>query len=387
MRIFDGGSDADLREAALLLRDGGVVAIPTETVYGLAADASNPSAVARVFAVKGRPDDKPLPLLVADAADAARLCGGSMPPAACELAERFWPGPLTLVLPVSGQNGPPSVAVRCPAHPASLAILRHAGVPLALTSANRSGEPPPATASDVTLSGLAGIVDGGPCAVGRASAILDLTRDPPEILRHGAPVFGVTGPSGAGKSAVLSQLGELGAAVIRADGVYHALLQSHEPMLRELRERFPQAFPRSGLTFDRAAMRGIAFGDPAALTALNRITHTYVIAEIRRELARVFLNDRETPAAIEAIALIGSGLDALCSVKIAVTAPFETCLRRVMSRDGLSREDAAARLQNQKPNEYYISNCNILLENNGTERELVEKTDAIWKIYGKGDTA
>ncbi|MDR0324912.1 MAG: threonylcarbamoyl-AMP synthase [Oscillospiraceae bacterium] len=375
MRILDSGSDADLQEAGALLRRGEVVAIPTETVYGLAADASNPAAIARIYAIKGRPDNKPLPVLVSGLENAACLC--HITPAAHVLTALYWPGPLTLILPADSGT----LAVRCPDHPAALAVLRHAGVPLALTSANRSGEPPPSSASQITLTGLGGIVDGGPCAVGRPSAILDLTKDPPELLRHSAAVIGVTGGSGAGKSAVMDRLKELGAATIRADTVYHALLQSNKAMLNELRERFPETFPRLGGPFDRARMREIAFSNPAALTALNHITHPYVLAEIRREMGRVFLDNKDTPVAIEAIALIGSGLDSLCTVKIAVTATFEARIKRVMSRDGLLREEALARLRNQKTDEFYKTNCNMIIENNETAADLFERVDNVWKSH------
>ncbi|MCL2004176.1 MAG: L-threonylcarbamoyladenylate synthase [Oscillospiraceae bacterium] len=393
MRIFDGGNDSDLREAGALLRGGGVAALPTETVYGLAADASNPAAIARVYAIKGRPDNKPLPILMAGEEDAIRLC--HVTAAARELMAKYWPGPLTLImnasaqgsetlctLPQPGPGGCATVGGRCPDHPAALAVLRYAGVPLALTSANRSGEPPPSSPSQISLIGLGGIVDGGPCAVGRPSAILDVTSDAPQLLRHSAAVVGVTGGSGAGKSAVLERLKALGAAIVRADDIYHKLLASDEGMLGELRERFADAFTKSG-AFDRAAMRKIAFSDPAALAGLNRITHPYVVKEARRKMARVFLKDSGTPIAIEAIALIGSGLDALCTVKVAVTAPFLTRAERIMSRDGLASEDAMKRLHGQKDDAYYIKNCDITVENNGTAEELNERVDAIWETRVK----
>ena len=378
MRIFDGFNDADLREAGVLLRGGEVLAIPTETVYGLAADASSPAAVARIYAIKGRPDNKPLPVLVAGLEGAETLCS-HIPGIARELIAAHWPGPLTLVLPTSGGT----VACRCPAHPAALEVLRHAGVPLALTSANLSGKPPPLSASQITLTGLGGIVDGGECAVGRPSAILDVTKDPPELLRHSAAVIGVTGGSGAGKSVVMDRLEELGAAVIRADDIYHKLLRSDEGLLEKLRDRFIDAFPIPGGSFDRTVMRRLAFSDPQALADLNRITHPHVVSEIRRVMASVFLQNNETPVAIEAIALIGSGLEGLCSVKVAVTAPFEERVRRIMERDGLSREDTLKRIQNQKSDEYYTANCDIDLENNKGTPELTEKVDNLWKANVK----
>jgi L-threonylcarbamoyladenylate synthase len=393
MRIFDGNCENDLKEAGEVLRRGGVAAIPTETVYGLAANASDPAAIARIYAIKGRPDSKPLPVLMAGEDDAARLC--RLTSAAREMMAKYWPGPLTLIMnateegkklhiqPPSAPGGgagaqTPTIAGRCPDHPAALAVLRYSGVPLALTSANRSGEPPPSSPSQIGLIGLGGIVDGGPCAVGRPSAILDVTSDQPQLLRHSAAVIGITGGSGAGKSAVMDRLEELGAAAIRADDVYHRLLKTDETLISELKEKFPKAFMQNG-SFDRAAMRKLAFSDPEALTELNRITHPRVIKEVRREMAQTFLKNSDTPIAIEAIALIGSGLDILCTVKIAVAAPYLERAERIASRDGLAGEEAMKRLRSQKDDDYYLSNCDAVIENNGSIENLNERVDELWK--------
>src|SRR5262249_34135404 len=160
--------------AARLLRAGGLVAFPTETVYGLGANALDASAVARIFAAKGRPANNPLIVHVAEA-DEARQVAADWPEAAARLAERFWPGPLTLVLPKRAivpdavtANGP-TLAVRVPAHPVAQALLRAAGVPVAAPSANRSTELSPTRAEHV-LRGLDGridvLLDGGPTAGG-----------------------------------------------------------------------------------------------------------------------------------------------------------------------------------------------------------------------------
>jgi len=179
--------------AAEVIRRGGLVAFPTETVYGLGADALNPDAVARIFSAKGRPAHDPLIVHVAEAADLSRVAR-AVPEMAQRLAAHFWPGPLTLVLPRADivplivTAGGPTVAVRCPAHPVALALIRAAATPIAAPSANRFGEPSPTTAQHV-LDDLAGrfdlLLDGGPTAVGVESTVLDLTRDPPTILRPG----------------------------------------------------------------------------------------------------------------------------------------------------------------------------------------------------------
>lgn len=180
-------------EAARVLRGGGLVAFPTETVYGLAANALDASAVARIFAAKGRPANNPLIVHVGDAAG-VREVAADWPAFAQRLAERFWPGPLTLVLPrrdlvpdIVTAKGP-TVAVRVPAHPVAQALLRAVALPLAAPSANRSTELSPTRAEHV-LRGLEGridlVLDGGPTVGGIESTVLDVTTMPPRLLRPG----------------------------------------------------------------------------------------------------------------------------------------------------------------------------------------------------------
>ncbi|NPV90716.1 MAG: threonylcarbamoyl-AMP synthase [Firmicutes bacterium] len=182
-----------LEEAGRVLRAGGTVAFPTETVYGLGADATNPAAISRIFAAKGRPLDNPLIVHIADWHQIDMLTLKA-PPALYELGRRFWPGPLTLVVPRHPDVPPevsaglPTVAVRWPAHPVAEALIRAAGVPLAAPSANRSGKPSPTNAEHVKqdLEGMIDVIlDGGPTGVGVESTVLDLTRTPPMILRPG----------------------------------------------------------------------------------------------------------------------------------------------------------------------------------------------------------
>mgnify|MGYP002869779339 CR=1 FL=1 len=184
---------ADLELAANLLRRGELVALPTETVYGLGADGLNAEAVKRIFAAKGRPQDNPLILHVPEASWLDRYCR-DVPETARLLAETFWPGPLTMVLPVADcvpkttTANLDTVAIRCPRTPETREIIRLAGTPIAAPSANLSGKPSTTTAAHVLhdMDGkIAAIVDGGPCAVGVESTILDLTVTPPRILRPG----------------------------------------------------------------------------------------------------------------------------------------------------------------------------------------------------------
>ncbi|HCZ33578.1 MAG TPA: threonylcarbamoyl-AMP synthase [Holophagaceae bacterium] len=193
LRPVTGPDDPAILEAAAILALGGLVAFPTETVYGLGADGLNPEAVARIYAAKGRPATNPVILHVADAA-AARELVSHWSAEATALAARFWPGPLTLVLPASAavpsivRAGGPSVALRCPAHPVALALIRAAGRPLAAPSANRSQHLSPTLAQHVASSlgeAVDLILDGGPTEAGLESTILDLTGERPRILRPG----------------------------------------------------------------------------------------------------------------------------------------------------------------------------------------------------------
>lgn len=192
MAVMDP-DEAAIAAGAQALADGRLVAFPTETVYGLGADALDPDAVAGIFAAKGRPTDHPLICHVASA-DALAPLVAAVTPAARALADAFWPGPLTLVMPRSRAvpdavtGGRDTVAVRVPAHPVALALLRAFDGPVAAPSANRFGRPSPTSASDVADEigdAVAVILDGGPCEIGIESTVIDLTCDPPQVLRPG----------------------------------------------------------------------------------------------------------------------------------------------------------------------------------------------------------
>jgi L-threonylcarbamoyladenylate synthase len=185
--------EIQLSSAADILRCGGLVAFPTETVYGLGANALDGQAVARVFVAKGRPQDNPLIVHIACLDDLQAVVAG-VPDDALALARAFWPGPLTIVLPVRGgvarevTAGGDTVAVRMPSHPVAMALIRAAGLPIAAPSANISGRPSP-TRADHVWADLAGriemIVDGGPAGIGVESTVLDITSSPPLVLRPG----------------------------------------------------------------------------------------------------------------------------------------------------------------------------------------------------------
>ena len=183
----------NIAAAAQINRSGGLLAIPTETVYGLGADALNEQAVLRIFEAKGRPQDNPLIIHVPEASWLERYCE-QVPPEAHVLAARFWPGPLTMILPrkpivpLRTTGGLETVGVRCPDHPITRAVIAAADVPIAAPSGNTSGRPSPTCIADMIedMDGkIEGMFDGGACSVGVESTIIDLTCRPPRLLRPG----------------------------------------------------------------------------------------------------------------------------------------------------------------------------------------------------------
>ncbi|MCL5972434.1 MAG: L-threonylcarbamoyladenylate synthase [Firmicutes bacterium] len=184
-----------LHLAAQFIRDGQLVAFPTETVYGLGANAEDAEACRRIYVAKGRPQDNPLIVHIVHRDVLSDLMRGTMNVQAERLLQEFWPGPLTVVVPSGGHissvalGGLDTVAVRCPSHPVAQELLRLSGCPIAAPSANRSGRPSPTTAEDVyeDMKGrIPLILDGGPASVGVESTVVDLSREIPVLLRPGA---------------------------------------------------------------------------------------------------------------------------------------------------------------------------------------------------------
>ena len=500
--------------AAKILREGGLVAIPTETVYGLGANGLDPNAVNRIFEAKGRPQDNPLILHVTGAQWLPRYCR-DIPPIAYVLARKFWPGPLTMILkrspvvPDETTAGLDTVAVRCPNHPVTLSIIREAGIPIAAPSATTSGRPSWTTAQAVLedMDGkIEGVVDGGACTVGVESTILDLTCEPPRLLRPGglpledlerlighidvdkavtgkleegekpkapgmkyrhyapkAPVtvvtgspeasaaeitrrvsptsgvicfdeyvhmfpeqevhalgpaadkltqaqrvfdalrtfdgsavtevyaqcpdnrglglaignrlkkaagfhiieadsqriiFGLTGCTGAGKTSALKAIQALGGQIIDCDAVYHRMLDENEAMRNAINEKFPGVFSKEG-KLDRRKLGEEVFSKKDRLAQLNEIVFRFLVPEVERSVTKL----PDGLYAIDAINLLESGLDRLCDRTIAITAPVELRVRRIMARDGISEQYARLRISAQKPDEYYRSKCDCELNN------------------------
>ena len=500
--------------AAKILREGGLVGIPTETVYGLGANGLDGKAVKRIFEAKGRPQDNPLILHVTGPQWLPRYCA-DIPPIAYVLARKFWPGPLTMILkrkpivPDETTAGLDTVGMRCPNHPVILAIIREAGVPIAAPSANTSGRPSCTTAQDVLedMNGkIEGVVDGGPCTVGVESTILDLTCEPPRLLRpgglpledlerlighidvdkavttplkegeqpkapgmkyrHYAPkapvtvftgapdasareiqrrvgptsgvicfdeyahlfqgqevhtlgpsgdklaqaqrvfdalrtfdsssvteiyaqcpdnrglglaignrlkkaagfhvveadshriVLGLTGGTGAGKTSALNAIRELGGTVIDCDAVYHEMLENSQEMRNAINAKFPGVFDQDG-KLNRQKLGQEVFAQKDRLAQLNEIVFGFMTPELDRRMESA----GDGLFAIDAINLLESGADRLCDRTIAVTAPTELRVRRIMARDGITEQYARLRISAQKPDEYYRGKCDCELNN------------------------
>lgn len=512
-----------IQAAADILRRGGLVGIPTETVYGLGADGLNEDAVRRIFEAKGRPQDNPLILHVPEASWLDRCCV-RVPQAAYQLAARFWPGPLTMILPrrdcvpLRTTGGLETVGVRCPDHPVTRAIIAAADTPIAAPSGNTSGRPSPTTAQHMVedMRGkIEGIVDGGPCAVGVESTIIDMTVQPPRLLRPGglplealeavlgevavddavrrqmgdgerprapgmkyrhyapkapvttvtgsphrtaawiaahltenagvicfdeyAPLFGghivhrlgskddklaqakhvfdalrtfdetdvpeifaqcpdeaglglavsnrlkkaagfhvvdtaplvigFTGPTGAGKTSALAALKRLGGQVLDCDAVYHELLRHDDGLRRALTDSFGEVFLPNG-RLDRQKLGSLVFGDPAALARLDGIIFEFLPRELKRRMD-------ESDAAvvgIDAINLIESGLSRMCRRTVAVLAPAEDRVQRIMARDALTEDYARLRVEAQKPDDFYRKHCTDILVNNSADAAAFEET-------------
>ena len=387
-KIFHGAAD----EAAEIIKTGGLVAVPTETVYGLAGNGLDEEAVKQIYEVKGRPQVKPLSLMVPGAEAMDRYCE-DVPQGARLLAERFWPGPLTIVLkakdfiPSIVLAGGDTVGLRCPDHPMTLELLKKAGVPFAAPSANPSGEESPKTAQKVWdyFSGkIEGIIDGGECGIGRESTIISMAQKPYRILRQGAldekeiasalteglTILGITGGTGCGKTTALRTLEELGALIIDCDAVYHGLLIENKEMLAEIDSAFPGVV--TGGVLDRKALGAVVFSNTEALARLNGITHSYVGREIDRLLESWAMSGGRL-AAIDAIELFGGNLARRCKATFAVLADRDKRIERIMARDGITREYAALRVDAQKPDSYFEEKCDYILKNNSTEEEFREK--------------
>lgn len=191
-------------------------------------------------------------------------------------------------------------------------------------------------------------------------------------------IIGITGGSGAGKTTVLTVLEELGACIIDCDAVYHRLLAEDRQMGEELRARFgPEVFAGGG-ALDRKALGRVVFGDPQALLDLNAITHRHVVSETERLLTQARAEGRPA-AAVDAIALIECGLAAKCDAVVAVTAPAQARVKRLMAREGIPEDYARARIAAQKSDDYFQTHCDYVLHNDGTPEDCRRQARALFE--------
>lgn len=192
-------------------------------------------------------------------------------------------------------------------------------------------------------------------------------------------VIGLTGPTGAGKSTVLDALAALDCAVIDCDALYHELLNTSPVLLRELTERFGKSILNYWGKLDRRALGQVVFADPQALLDLNAIAHRHVVDACIPLITQARAQGRPG-IVIEAIALLESGLGALCDVTVAVTAPQDVRLARIVSRDGISADHAGQRMGAQKPNSYYVNHCDLSIENDGSKsrEEFAQEIQALF---------
>ena len=513
--------------AADILRQGGLVAIPTETVYGLGTNALDETAVHKIFEAKGRPQDNPLIIHVPGPQWLPRYCE-DVPPLAYTLARKFWPGPLTMILkrkkvvPDATTAGLDTVGVRCPDHQVTLAIIREAGVPIAAPSANTSGRPSCTCAADC-LEDMEGkidaVVDGGPCQVGVESTIVDLTCDPPRLLRpggmplealeevvgpltvdkavteplkdgeqpkapgmkyrHYAPkapvtvvtgpaeasartieqlakpgdgvicfdefadrfdrqtveclgpsrdkriqaqrvfdalrafdskdvqqiyaqcpdsqglglaignrlkkaagfktvaadqkkvVIGITGGTGSGKTSALNAIRDLGGVVIDCDAVYHEMLNQDAELRHAIEVKFHGVFNSDG-SLNRKKLGELVFENKERMAQLNEVIYQFLVPEVQRRARDGNLT------AIDAINLIESGVGELCDRTVAVTAPAELRVRRIMARDGIDERYARMRVSAQKSDEFYRSKCDYELSNTADTPEAFRETARVF---------
>ena len=386
-------------EAANIILSGGLCAVPTETVYGIACNGLDENAVDKIYSVKGRPSIKPLSLMVSDVSSIEKYCR-TVPNQALLLAKKFWPGPLTIVLKAKKEVVPAivrangdTVGLRCPQNDLTLQLLREAGVPFAAPSANPSGLPSPLDAEMVVnyFDGkIDAVIDGGKCEFSRESTIIDMSSEPYRILRQGAlqsdeiydelvngmTIIGISSGTGCGKTTALNEFKKVGALCIDCDEVYHSLLNGCEEMINEILFSFPNAAVNG--VIDRKILGSVVFSNDDALKRLNSITHRYVAYEVMKKLRYFALNGGNI-AVIDAVELFESGINKLCSFTLGIISREENRINRIMLRDGIDREYACKRIHAQKDDAYYRKHCTYIIENNDSECEFIKNINQLIK--------
>ena len=376
-KVFYTASD----EAARIIKNGGLVAVPTETVYGLCANALDEKAVKKIFELKGRDEKKPMALMISGAEDISKYAL-EIPAAALVLADKFWPGPLTIVLkarefiPEIVKASSSTIGLRCPDKKITLELLKKCSLPLAGPSANPSGEKSPVSAKEVLAyfdGKIDAVIDGGESELKEASTLISLAETPFKILRHGAlpeseivdalissmKIIGLSGRTGSGKTTALKVAEDMGALALDCDKIYSELTESSEDLKSELTAEFGDVY--IGNTLDRKKLANRVFGDERALKSLNSISHKYVGHEVLRRLGAHAMQGGKF-AAIDAVELFAGNVSKLCTKTFALISSYDLQIERIMKRDGISEEMATKRLDAQKPDSYYIEKSDDVIE-------------------------
>ena len=372
--------------AAEVLRKGGLVVFPTETVYGIGCNAMDPKAVKRLYEAKNRPAEKPLLLHLHSMEQAEKL--SVLNDRARRLLRTFTPGPLSVVLPkrpcvpYEVTSGGETVGLRFPSHPLFLALAREAGVPIAATSANFSGS---VSAKDgktaaEALSEVADVVlDGGRSEYAMESTVISLAGEEPRLLRQGAipwervqwvlddhrpRLIGLTGRSGAGKSTAGNCARDMGIPVLDCDVLYRQMTSTPTDCLLAIGATFGEEAIRGG-TLNRPFLRSVVFSDREAMDKLNGITAQYMEKELFRLLREEPLRDASM-VLLDAPTLFESGLNLLCDRILCVTASEEVSVERICRRDGIDKSAARARLAQQHDDNFFAARCDVVLRNDKT---------------------
>lgn len=381
-KVFYTASD----EAAKIIKNGGLVAVPTETVYGLCANGLDENAVKKIFEVKGRDEKKPLALMISGAENIAKYAS-EIPEAVHVLVEKFWPGPLTIVLnaresiPEIVRASSPTIGLRCPDKEITLEFLKKCSLPLVGPSANPSGEKSPVSASEVLAyfdGKIDAVIDGGESELKEDSTVISLAETPFKIIRQGAlseseivdalissmKIIGLSGRTGSGKTTALKVAEEFGALALDCDKLYAELTENSDDLKRELTSEFGDVY--IGNSLDRNRLASIVFGNEAALKSLNKISHKYVKREIFKRLGEYAMQGGKY-AAIDAVELFAGDVGNLCSKCFALISSPEVQIERIMKRDGISKEMAVKRLNAQKPDSYYIEKSDDVIESSSND--------------------
>lgn len=377
-----------LHHCAEIIRHGGLVVFPTETVYGIACDGTNPEAVKALFEAKERPFDKPLLAHLYSALQAKEI--SYLDARAMRLIKKYAPGPLTLIVrkkenvPSIMTSGGDTVGLRFPAEPVGLCFMRECGCMLAATSANISGNAAGITgemAAKELMGRVDAVIDVGPSPYGVPSTIISVVGEP-KVIREGAfdlaeiqsllkcrvGVIGLCGRSGSGKGQVGALLRQNGYTVIDTDAVYHEMISAKDSEItRAIADRFGDVLQDGVISRDK--LRNIVFNDAKALQDLNTITHKYILDKTRQIIVA---HDNDKLVFVDAPLLFESGFDKECDAVVCVWAEDDALIKRITERDGISLAQAQCRLAKQPD---VRAKCDYFIDNSTNLDDLKNKVN------------